>query len=126
MAKKKPEKTETSLSVLGTADKFSGLSGFFKQWAGLGVIGVICGLMAWKITVDDPANRELMMSIVKEERSVSRDETDRSRKHGNDAAKALAEAINKQTAVIDDHQTKVRKNQEDLIHIQGELLKKAK
>lgn len=126
-------KRKPASSLLSAADRFSGLTGFFKQWASLGVIGLVCGIMVWKIMLDDPAQRELLLKTVGDERTVSRDEQDKSRKHGNDAAKTLAEAINRQTGVIEanqqrvaEHEAKVRANQENLIRIQAELLKGAK
>lgn len=128
MAKKKP-----AHSLLSAADRFSGLTGFFKQWASLGVIGLVCGIMVWKIMLDDPSQRELLLKAVGDERIVSREEQAHSRKHGNDAAKALADSINRQTEVIAanqqrvaEHEAKVRANQENLIKIQAELLKAVK
>jgi hypothetical protein len=108
------------------ADRFSGLMGNWKQITSLGIIGFVSFLLAFKLVVDDPAARALLLKTIGEERTISRDDTDKSRKHGNEAAKILSGAIEGLLTEAKDHNIKVRKNQEDLIRIQAELLKMSK
>ena len=108
------------------ADKFLGLTSIYKQWANLGMAGIVAGIAVYLITFTLPSIQDKFHSELKSERDVARQEQQKSREHGQQAVKELADAIKYQTTVLDENQRAVRKNQEKLIEIQEKLLKNQK
>ena len=105
-------------------DKFLGLAGIWKQWANLGVVGVVCGIVIYLITVAVPKAQQSFHDELRLEREAARTEQQKSREHGEMAIKEISTAIRYQTTVLDDNQRAVRKNQEKLIELQEKLLQK--
>lgn len=110
-------------SVRGRAvDAFTGLAGYFRQWAAMGITGFACGLTVWVVTVDLPKERQASRDDMRQEREVSREDAKASRQHGNQAAKELADSIKEQTKTMSDNQKTVHENQAKLIEQQARML----
>lgn len=80
---------------LTEADKFSGLTGYFKQWANFGVIGVLCGLLSWVIYRQD-ANSSIMQDLVENHAAERREEAEKSRSHGDRAVEQITAILREQ------------------------------
>ena len=100
-------------------DAYTGLSGFFKQWTGLGVIGVMSGLLVYAMTIQLPGVQDKFHQELREERGAFREEAEKSRKHGE-------YAVEKLTATMGKHQETVAENQRQMIEIMRQQLKMAK
>ena len=124
--------TEKNISrVLDTTAeaRFSGLTGVFRQWSSLGIVGVMSGLTCWLVMVTIPGmHKEHLNTIekvqddarieIKEERLASRSEAALSREHGSQAAKELGSAIKSLNDTFIAVQAKTQANQEKMIELQ--------
>ena len=97
------------------ADAFTGLIGSWKQIAAFGVTGVVCAMLAYQSLIIVPKMHEDHNTHIKDYVEGSRTEADKSREHGNTAAKAMSDAIREQTQEIS-------KNQRELIWYQKQTI----
>ena len=105
-------------------DKFTGLTGIWKQWASLGAVALLSCLAVYAVVVAMPRMQEAFHDELRIERDAARTDIQKSREHGNTAAKELADAIREQTKVLSDHQTKVRENQLKILEAQLKMAPK--
>ena len=136
MPRKKPASSRAKVADVA-ADKLLGLgNGMWGNAARFGMAGIVAAFAVYLLTVTLPNAQNSFHEQLEKERALFRDQLDvqhkradertkRSYEHGNNVTNKLSDAIDAQTKVIDVHQTLVRKNQESLIRLQEELLKKA-
>lgn len=119
MPKRKPaRRPKPTPSPEITADKFLGLSGIFKQWANLGLAGILAGLAVYLVSVSLPNAQERFHDELRIEREIAVTERQKSREHGNSSARELAESIKEQTRVLSDHLSKNRETQLKILEAQ--------
>lgn len=104
------------------SDAFTGLTGFFRQWAAFGIIGVMSGLLVYDKTVQQPVQLSDFHQQLREERSQGREDAKESRKHGDDAVGKITEAMREQWRALGEHQRNVAKNQEQMIDLMRKQL----
>jgi len=105
------------------ADKFIGLAGPWKTFANLGIAGIIAGSFIWLLTVQLPSMNRQFAEDLRYERECAHREAEKSREHGNKAAKDLSEAIKEQTQILNWYGAVHQSNQEAQIELQKKLLK---
>lgn len=116
-------------------ERFAGLKGAWKSVANFGVIGVMSGLVVYLVIFTLPKiqhefhealklEREAARGEIREERAASRIEAERSREHGNQASREIGDAVRELSDTIIVIQSKTHENQERLIELQQESLKK--
>ena len=112
-----------------TPDQFTSLKGGFKQWASLGVIGVLAGLTCYLVMWQSPAMHTAHLKVItdmqtitaaeiKAERDAARADAEKSRAHGNDAAKVMGESIKSLNDTFIRVQERTQENQKTLIDLQ--------
>lgn len=98
--------------------RFLGLDGYWRTFANLGMAGIVAGIAVYLITVALPNAQDRFHDEVRAEREAARVETEKSRQHGNTAAKLLADEIRNQTTTLSDHLTKNRETQMKILEAQ--------
>ena len=108
-------KSAADSAFRSAADNFSGLTGGWKQWGTLGVIGVLSGLSVYYAVWGLPRMQQDFHGLIDAERKASREERaiDRAEfredrkasiEHGNKSVKDITDAINAQTKEVTNKQ----------------------
>lgn len=119
-----------------TPDDFHGLKGKSKQWASLGVIGVLAGICVVLVVYQNPATNKAHLDIIikmqekaalelKAERDLSAAQQEKSREHGSKAAKEIGDGLKDTAKMIQSLnetfirvQERTQENQKTLIELQ--------
>ena len=98
--------------------RFAGVRGLFGQWANFGIIGVVAGLLTWFVVWGMPGmqsefhtlidrEREHSRREIAAERQTSREESAKSREHGDRSAKIIADSIDRHKTSNDESQRQI-------------------
>jgi len=115
-------------------DKFTGLTGIWKQVAGFGIAGFVCWLSYHFVTVTLPAQQQSFHAELqkerddnnknlREEREKAADRARKAREHAKEVTKELSDSIRGLTRAMDSHQSEIRDNQWRQIELQKQAMK---
>lgn len=96
-------------------EAFLGVTGKWRNWAGFGIAGFVCGLLSWITMHELPATRQEFNKLQQEqqirhqqdiqaERKAAREDQAASRAHGDKAVGEITAAIREQTKAITEQQ----------------------
>lgn len=124
-----------------TPDQFHGLTGKFKQYMSMGVIGVLALMTMYLVMWQSPAMHKSYLEVItktqttaaaeiKVERDASRAESEKSRQHGGNVGKELADGLKENAKMIQSLnetfirvQERTQENQKTLIELQLKKMK---